>query len=346
MALLSAVASLRCRGVVAMVLVSLLVGTADANVPLARGDALAGLWPRALDGSAAGATPLRLAPTFRFEAPAPTPRLRRALERYRGIVFGQKSLWPREAPAPETLPLESVAVDCPNDAPPARDDDESYRLVLESPKGWINASTFAGCHRALEAFSQLTVSVGGSVVVNSSSVALTGRPPLFPYRGLMIDSGRHFLSVPEVLLVLDGMAASGLNVLHWHLTDSQSWPWRSKSHPELIQGAYRSDLTYSRADLDLLVAYADDRAIRVIPEIDLPGHAAAAGVGRPDVIVDCSPDDATPIYDGGYQSPSLLDPTKNETYALLDDLFGELASIFPGGAIHLGGDEVESRRGK
>ena len=91
--------------------------------------------------------------------------------------------------------------------------------------------------------------------------------PKFAYRGLMVDTARHWQPVKELLQLLDGMAASSLNVFHWHLTDSQSFPWNSSSQPKLVQGAYRPDLVYQRADLEAIVAYATDRAIRVIPEI-------------------------------------------------------------------------------
>ena len=95
----------------------------------------------------------------------------------------------------------------------------------------------------------------------------------------MLDTGRHYEPISEILKLLDGMGASGLNALHWHITDTQAWPWNSTKEPLLIQGAYRPDLTYQRADLEQVVAYAADRAIRVIPEIDMPSHAASIAIG-------------------------------------------------------------------
>jgi hexosaminidase len=111
----------------------------------------------------------------------------------------------------------------------------------------------------------------------------------------MIDTARHYEPVPALLQLLDGMAASSLNVFHWHLTDAQAFPWNSTAEPRLVQGAYREDLTYQRSDLELIVAHASDRAIRVIVEIDMPGHAASWAVGRPDVVVDCKPDNSDPL---------------------------------------------------
>ena len=89
-----------------------------------------------------------------------------------------------------------------------------------------------------------------------------------------------------------------------------------------------------------LVGFAADRAIRAVPEIDMPGHAASWAIGRPDVVVDCAPDNGAPLYDGSYQSDSQLDPTSNATYDLIDALVAELAEIFPDAYLHLGGDEV------
>ena len=131
------------------------------------------------------------------------------------------------------------------------------------------------------------------------------------------------------------------SVFHWHLTDAQAFPWNSTAEPKLVEGAYRPDLVYQRADLVAVVAHAGDRGIRVIPEIDMPGHAASFGIGRPDVVVDCKPDDSAPLYDGSFQSASQLDPSQPATFKLLDALVAELSEIFPDDYLHLGGDEVQ-----
>ena len=116
----------------------------------------------------------------------------------------------------------------------------------------MQASTFSGVHRGLEVFAQLTVNVGGMVIINSTRTTVAGAPT-FPYRGLMVDTARHYQPVPELLKMLDGMAASSLNTFHWHLTDAQAFPWNSTAEPRLVRGAYRDDLTYQRSDLELIV---------------------------------------------------------------------------------------------
>jgi hexosaminidase len=242
------------------------------------------------------------------------------------------------------VPLTRVALIVPLttelDRPPALGDDEGFRLWVNATHGGeVHATTYSGLHRGLEAFAQLTIVLGDALVINSTTVHVASAP-LFPYRGLMVDTARHFEPVPTLLQLLDGMAASSLNTFHWHLTDAQAFPWNSTAEPRLIQGAYRPDLTYQRADLEAIVAFAADRAIRVVVEIDMPGHAASWAIGRPDVVVDCPPDNSAPLFDGSYQSASQLDPSTNATFELLDALIGELVEIFPDKFMHFGGDEV------
>lgn len=329
---------------------------AQPAAPLAHGTSISGLWPRQRVAQASGAAPLQLgadseAWNFRFTCAdaavcAASPKLQRALARYSDIIREQRTLWPRQRAPAATLPLSSLSVVLLGaggallEAPPQLGDNESFALSVGRAGATLRASSFGGVHRGLEAFAQLTVKLGGAVVINSTNTRVEGAPA-FLYRGLMVDTARHFQPVPALLQLLDGMAASGLNVFHWHLTDAQAFPWNATVAPELVKGAYRPDLTYQRADLEAVVAYAADRAIRVLPEIDMPGHAASVAVGRPDVVVSCAPTDSAPGYDGSCQSSSQLDPSNNATFELLDALFGELAQIFPDKYLHLGGDEVQ-----
>ncbi|KAH8052085.1 N-acetyl-beta-D-galactosaminidase [Aureococcus anophagefferens] len=183
---------------------------------------ISGLWPKH-GASAAGATALEVVEGFSFVAASPSPRLRRALDRYAGYVANQKTLWTHQTPG-ETLPLEHIVVRAPDDgAPPAYGDDETFELVIAPGAGSLRAASFAGALRGLEAFAQCTVRLGAKVVVNSTRTNVTGAAPKFAYRGVMVDSSRHFLPVPTLEAILDGMAASALNVLHWHLVDAQSF---------------------------------------------------------------------------------------------------------------------------
>ena len=318
-----------------------LLASGGASTPLASGPSVSGLWPRQTVAYSSGETALELAADFAFRPTTSSARVQRACERYLAIIFGQKELWAHATAPAGAIPLRALVVAAPDDedAAPRLGDDESFALRVNASGAALEARSFSGVQRGLEAFAQLTIAVGGRVVINSTATVVEGAPA-FAYRGLMVDTARHFVPVAELEAALDGMAASGLNVFHWHLTDAQAFPWNASAEPALIAGAYRADLTYSRADLVGLVRFAADRAIRVVPEIDMPGHAASWAAGRPDVVVDCAPDDGAPLYDGSYQSDSQLDPTSNATYELIDALVAELAEIFPDEYLHLGGDEV------
>jgi hexosaminidase len=211
-----------------------------ANTPLASGTSISGLWPKH-GASAAGATALEVVEGFSFVAASPSPRLRRALDRYAGYVANQKTLWTHQIPG-ATLPLEHIVVRAPDDgAPPAYGDDETFELVIAPGAGSLRAASFAGALRGLEAFAQCTVRLGAKVVVNSTRTNVTGAAPKFAYRGVMVDSSRHFLPVPTLEAILDGMAASALNVLHWHLVDAQSFPWNASFDETLVPASRGRD---------------------------------------------------------------------------------------------------------
>lgn len=143
----------------------------------------------------------------------------------------------------------------------------------------------------------------------------------------MLDSARHFLPMSAITGMLDAMSYNKLNVLHWHITDSQSFSLLTDRTPELaFGGAYDRRLTYSTDDVRKIVSYAADRGIRVVPELDSPGHATSWAVGYPNASL---PTCAT------------LDPTADATYALLRALFEEVARLFPDEYLHIGADEVD-----
>eukprot|EP01052_Picozoa_sp_SAG31_P044470 SAG31_NODE_7766_length_1601_cov_5.037949_2_plen_182_part_00 len=120
----------------------------------------------------------------------------------------------------------------------------------------------------------------------------------------------------------------------WHITDEQSFPLETKVFPKLVDGAYggkHSAMRYNASDIRSLVAYGLDRGVRIVPEIDSPGHSASWQIGYPEIGV--------PV--AGWAS-SMVDPTKEETFALLAGLFGEIAELFaPEKFIHIGCDEVD-----
>jgi hexosaminidase len=154
--------------------------------------------------------------------------------------------------------------------------------------------------------------------------------PRFSWRGLLIDVARHFIPVSALTRTLDAMALFKLNVLHLHLTDDQGFRFPSRAFPRLAQAP-----AYTKEELGLLVTYAGQRGIRVLPELDVPGHT-------------CSWLQAYPEWGSGNPQPTrrfgvhreCLDPSNPTIFPVIQTLLGELAEVFPDEFVHIGGDEV------
>jgi hexosaminidase len=219
--------------------------------------------------------------------------------------------------------------------------DESYVLTIPTNSDvTLQSKTVFGALRGLETFAQL-IEYGwiedntGQVIFTLMSPQYIDDAPSYPYRGLLIDTARHYLPMELLLTNLDAMAMNKLNVLHWHMTDSQSWPYQSQQYPELSDhGAFRSDLVYTAENIQHLVREAYYRGIRVIPEFDLPGHSAAVAKSHPEWMSHCPPRDY-------YDSPPILDPTNSDVHHFIEDLYDEILTLFStADMIHVGGDEV------
>ncbi|WP_421893751.1 beta-N-acetylhexosaminidase [Marinoscillum sp.] len=211
-------------------------------------------------------------------------------------------------------------------------EDESYQLRIDAESIELKAQTDIGAIRGLETLLQLVgVSNGQSIF----PVLTIHDSPRFHWRGLMLDVARHFMPMDVLYRTLDAMAAVKLNVLHLHLVDDQGFRFPTKAFPELLElstdGQY-----YTREDLDEIIAYAHQRGIRVIPEIDVPGHATAILVAFPEL----GSKDTTYTLErfSGIFDPT-LDPTNDAVYDFLDELFSEVAEVFPDPYFHIGGDE-------
>jgi Glycosyl hydrolase family 20, catalytic domain/beta-acetyl hexosaminidase like len=168
------------------------------------------------------------------------------------------------------------------------DADESYALKIGLVDDWveIKARTVYGALHGLTTLQQL-LEFGWFVVPDSETaddeepiftIPLLSEPlvdiPAYMYRGLMIDTARHYLPVSLIEYTLEIMAAHKMNVLHWHMTDSQSWPYWSTRYPELATSAsYCPTCIYTPNDIRYLQTVAQQQGIRVIPEFDLPGHS-------------------------------------------------------------------------
>ncbi len=220
---------------------------------------------------------------------------------------------------------------------PQLGDEESYKLEINNNQAKITAPTTVGAMRGLETFLQLLEGDTGGFYFPAVSI---DDKPRFPWRGLMIDSARHFQPMEVIKRNLDAMAAVKMNVLHWHLTEDQGFRIETKSYPKLHLMGSDGDF-YTQEQIKEIIKYAADRGIRVMPEFDMPGHATAWVVGHPELA--SAPGPYTIERRPGIFDPT-LDPTKEETYKLLEGFFAEMTALFPDQYMHIGGDENEGKQ--
>jgi hexosaminidase len=233
-----------------------------------------------------------------------------------------------------TLLIETQST---GNAIPRLGDDESYNLEISERQIKLTAPTTVGAMRGLETVLQLLE--GDKDGFYFPAVSISDRPR-FPWRGLMIDSARHFQPMEVLKRNLDAMAAVKLNVLHWHLTEDQGFRVESKKLPELhLQGS--DGLFYTQTEIREIINYAAARGIRVMPEFDMPGHATAWLVSHPEI--GSAPGPYTIERRPGIFDPT-LDPTNEKTYKLLKTFFKEMAVLFPDNYMHIGGDENEGKQ--
>lgn len=227
---------------------------------------------------------------------------------------------------------------------------EGYQLRSDARGATVQAATEAGLFYGAATLSQLLT--GGS---DGSLPALRIEDaPRFSWRGLMLDSARHFQSLDEIKQVLDAMAEQKLNTFHWHLTDDQGWRMEIKRYPKLTgigscripageagrdpaTGAERPYCGfYTQEQIREVIAYAAARHIQVIPEIDVPGHATAAIAAYPELGTIDTP--LKPLSEWGV-FPNLFN-TDDSTLEFLENVLEEVIALFPARYVHVGGDEA------
>ncbi len=239
---------------------------------------------------------------------------------------------------------------------------EAYSINVSSDGILVQAVTPEGIYRATRT---LLKSVGAE---KTSSVEFPSAEvsdwPRFGYRGLMLDVSRHFSDVEMVKRTIDMLALHQLNMFHWHLTDDQGWRIEIKSHPELTEvGAWRDDTVvgrylggmdyptdgkrhggfYTQEQIREIVAYAKERYIEIIPEIDLPGHTSAVLAAYPQL--GCE-DKEYKVANRWGVIRDVLCAGNPASLNLFKDIMNEVCELFPGKYIHLGGDECVKERWK
>ncbi|XP_064461282.1 beta-hexosaminidase subunit alpha-like [Ornithodoros turicata] len=267
----------------------------------------------------------------------------RALDRYRNLIFIKPEPTCKEESRPflPGLRVEVEKFEKEHCRYPRHKDDESYTLhVGETGEALLNSSTVWGALRGIETFSQLVYQEEETrkYLINATQIEDF---PRFAFRALLIDSARHFQPLKVLKQNLDAMAYNKFNVFHWHLVDDQSWPLEMTTYPNLTKSAYSPRLVYSKADVQDIIEYARLRGIRVIPEVDTPGHTQALGKVFPDVLTACYGNGTrgTPNYPE-FAAFEMLNPTQDYTYDLMKDILKEVAESFKDEYIHLGMDEV------
>src|SRR5882757_9444892 len=256
-------------------------------------------------------------------------RLERQIQRQTGLVI----LHARQGAGPATL---EVSTDHESKAIQELGEDESYKLDVTPTGAKLHAANPLGTLHGLQTFLQLIAITPEGFSVPALHIE---DRPRFPWRGLMIDSGRHFIPLDVIKRNLDGMEAVKMNVFHWHLSDNQGFRAESRKFPRLHeQGS--DGLFYTQEEIRDIVEYARDRGIRVVPEFDMPGHSTAWFAGYPDLASGSGP--YAIEREWGVFDPA-MDPTDEKTYKFLNEFIGEMARLFPDQFFHIGGDEVNGK---
>ena len=227
--------------------------------------------------------------------------------------------------------------------------EEGYKLEVTPSAVNVTAKSAQGLFYGLQSFMQLlpaeieSPSVVNNIAWTAQAVQITDEPR-FEYRGLMIDPCRHFMTVDEIKKQLDVMALFKMNRMHWHLTEDQGWRIEIKKYPKLTEvGSKRIEADgseyggyYTQEEIKEVVKYASDRFITVVPEIELPGHELSAIAAYPEL--SCKGEPTTPRIIWGVED-IVMCAGKELPFQFLEDVIAEVAPLFPGEYLHIGGDE-------
>jgi hexosaminidase len=254
-------------------------------------------------------------------------RALRRLDNRMGFFFRQGIITSKDSNA-----AASLLIEVKRPAELRLSEDESYQLFSDANQLKILAPTDLGAIRGLETLQQL-------LSVDDQGYYFPGveisDSPRFGWRGLLLDITLHWMPMDVVKRTLDGMASVKMNVLHLHLTEDQMFGIESKVFPRLHEAGSEGNY-YTQEDIKEIIAYADQRGIRIVPEFDVPGHCTSWLRAYPE-LASVKRDYELQRYFGVFD-PS-LDVTKEYTYEFLDKLFTEMSGLFPDEYFHIGGDE-------
>lgn len=260
--------------------------------------------------------------------------------------------------------------------PSSKADDEAYSLDVTGTRVTIEAKTPAGLFYGLQTVRQMMPPEiyarrpTKEKIEWSLPCAKISDEPRFKWRGVHLDCGRHFYTKNEIKKIIDALSWHKINRFHWHLTEDQGWRIEIKKYPKLTKiGAWRSNMLvnetpkeeprgqypleksdspcwnskgqyggfYSQKDVKEIVAFARERFITIVPEIEIPGHSTAALLAYPEFSCDGRPPGGLPL--GGGVFGKVYCPGKEATFKFLTGVLDEVTKLFPSEYIHIGGDE-------
>lgn len=224
------------------------------------------------------------------------------------------------------------------------DTDESYTLTVTEGvdkriMADIKANNFFGGRHGLETLSQLIIFDDLRQEIQMPNNVTVHDKPAYPHRGILLDTARSYVSPATIKRTLDGMASTKLNTFHWHITDTHSFPFVSKSRPTLSDlGAYKPEKIYTPQQVQEIIQYARERGIKVLVEFDAPAHVGEGWQDFKDFVA-CFK--AKPWQNYCVEPPcGQLDPTKQGIYDVLGDIYKDMVEAFDMDMFHMGGDEV------
>ncbi len=240
----------------------------------------------------------------------------------------------------------------------ANENPEAYQLKVDANQVVINSPSEAGVFYGIQTLRK-AVDVAEGSNVELPAVEINDQPR-FGYRGMMLDVGRHFFSMDEIKTYIDMMALHNINRFHWHLSEDQGWRIEIKKYPKLTEiGSMRKETVighntgkydgkpyggfYTQEQAKEIVAYAAERYITVIPEIDLPGHMQAALAAYPELGCTGGPYE---VWTQWGVSDNVLCAGNDQTIQFIKDVLAEIVEIFPSEYIHVGGDECPKDKWK
>jgi len=266
------------------------------------------------------------------------PRLYRASQRMLQRLSIQTGIpMPLEIENDESKALLVINCKGPGEKTQSLREDESYTLEVLPSRADLKSRTPVGVLRGMETFLQLVELDSDGFFVPEVQIQ---DEPRFVWRGLLIDSCRHWMPAEVIKRNLDGMAAVKLNVLHWHLSEDQGFRIECKTLPKLHEMGSDGNY-YTQRQVREILNFARDRGIRVVPEFDMPGHTTSWLVGYPELASAPGPYQIERRW--GVFDPC-MNPTRDKVYDFLKKFIGEMAKLFPDEYFHIGGDEVNGKQ--